>query len=227
MRQSRAAIAVAPSGDFTTSFPATEAHLSQGGIWTIGDNSGLNAGTGPQTTGGAPGACFVHAGDGVDYLGTLQSRFSPTQHYAQFTVKRTVGYIAPDTQECELLIGFTLASGVASGYELDFWFGGAVIQGVRWNNGATNDYDFGAVTELSGTWPGALVDGDVVKAIYDSSSGSPVITVLVNGSTAVVLTDTTAGKILSGSPGLGFFARTGTGFDATGYCVKGFAAGNA
>lgn len=221
----RAAIAIAPPGDFTTSFPATEAHLSQGGIWTIGDNGGLNAGTGPQTTGGTPGACFVRAADGVDYLGILASRFSTTKHYAQWTVKRT-GYTAPDTQECELLLGFTLSSGVAAGYELDFWFGGSMLQPVRWNNGASNDYDFGAVTDVSGAWPGSLSDGDVVRAIFDSSSGSPVITVQLNGVTVVSYIDTSGGKILSGSPGLGFFARPGTGFDATGYCMKGFAAGN-
>lgn len=221
-----APVVAAAVSSFTTTFPTTEAHLSQGGIFVIGDNSGLAA-TGPQTIGGTPGVTYGQAADGVDYIATLPGRFSTTKHYSECVIKRTVGYTAPDTQECELLTGFTIGSGVASGYELDLWFAGSNAQPVRWNNGATGSYDFGAVTTVSGSWPGNLVDGDVVRFSYDSTSGSPVFTISLNGTPIMVLTDTTAGKIMSGSPGFGSFARTGTGFDPAKYAIKTWSAGNA
>lgn len=212
---------------YSTNFNLTENAISDGGVWTVGDNSGLNPTTGPRSTGGSPGVAFAHAADGIDYLGTIQGRFSGTKHFAQFTVKRSVGYAPPNTQEIELLVGFTLANGVASGYELDCWFGGSTIQPVRWNNGASSNYDFGAVRTVSGSWPGVLSDGDVVRAVFDSTSGSPVITIFVNSVLRIVFTDTSAGKILSGSPGMGFFVRQGSGVNLTAYAVKGFAAGSA
>lgn len=212
-----------PVPSFITTFPSTEAHLSQGGVFVIGDNNGSNSGTGPQSVGGSPGVTYGQAADGVDYLATLPNRFSTTKHYSECIIKRTGGYVAPDTQENELLVGFTLASGVATGYEIDLWFAGSQCQPVRWDT--IGNYNFTAVTVVSGTWPGNLVDGDVVRASYDSSSGSPVITISVNGSVVLVLTDVTGGKIMSGSPGLGSFARTGAGFDPAKYAIKTWSAG--
>lgn len=207
---------------YSTTFPATENPISESGVWTTGNNSGSSATIGPQSS---SGLCYAQAADGVDYIATVPGRFTTTKHYTQATINRKAGYTAPDTQEIELLVGFTLGSGVTAGYELDFWFGGTTLEPVRWN--AVGDYDFTAVTTVSGAWPGSLADGDVVKAVFDSSSGSPVITVYLNGVSQIVLTDTTAGKITSGSPGLGFFVRTGAGLDLTGYCAKGFSADNA
>lgn len=213
------------SDSFTTTFDATEAHLSQGGIFVIGDNTGQNAATGPQSVGGSPGVTYGHAADGVDYIATLPNRFSTTKHYSEGIIKRTVGYVAPDTQEIELQALFTFGSGVATGYEFDCWFGGAVLQPVRWDG--IGSYDFGAVTTLSGSWPANLVEGDVVRVIADTTSGSPVFTIKVNGVTVMVMTDVTGGKIMSGSPGFGSFARTGAGFDPAKYALKTWSAGNA
>src|SRR4051812_43095064 len=88
-----------PAPFFSTTFPLTQNPISQSGIFTTGNNSGANAAIGPQSSGGA---CYAQAADGIDYLGTLQSRFSTTKHYAEATVKRTGGYTAPSTQEIEL-----------------------------------------------------------------------------------------------------------------------------
>lgn len=208
---------------FSTTWPSTLTNL--GSPFTIGDNSGQNSSTGPQTTGGSPGVCYARAGDGTDYIATVPG-FTTTDHWAQHTVKFTSGYVAPGTQEIELLLGFTLASGQSIGYEMDFWFAGATLQPVRWNNGHNNDYDFAAVTTVSGSWPGSLSDGDVIRGHYRISGGNPLIDVFLNNALQITFTDTTAGKILSGSPGFGFFARTGTGYDPTKYCSKGFACGN-
>jgi hypothetical protein len=207
---------------YATAFPLTEAPISESSAWVHGNNAGSGS-TGPSTT---PARCFAPAADGVDYIATVPNRFTTNKHFAQHQVRRQAGYTAPDTQECELLVGFTLSSGVSTGYELDFWFNGT-LQAVRWNNGAAanNPYDFTAVTVVSGTWPGT-VDGDVVKAIFDSTSGSPIIQVYLNNVLKITFTDTTAGKILNGSPGIGFFARTGAGYSATGYCITAFSAGS-
>ncbi|HEU4603742.1 MAG TPA: hypothetical protein VFS24_17335, partial [Steroidobacteraceae bacterium] len=207
---------------FSTTFPTTLENL--GSPWTVGDNNGQNSLSGPKTTGGTPGLCYSRAPDGVDYLATIQGQFSTTKHYAEVTIRRNGSYTAPDTQEIELLVGFTLGSGVTVGYELDIWFGGSQLQPVRWDGVGT--YDFSSVSTVSGSWPGSVSDGDVVRAVFDSSSGSPVIEVYLNGVLQITYTDTSAGKHVSGSPGLGFFTRDGTGYDATGYCAKGFAAGN-
>lgn len=222
-----------PNGDkpgalssFSTTFPSSENPISQGGAFTVGTEQGGVGASGPASTGGSPGLCYASAGDGYDYAATIQGQFSTTKHYAEITIHRVGGYTAPDAQEVEILVGATLGSGVASAYELDLWFGGGHLQTVRWNP-TPGDYDTGAVTIVSGSWDvSSLSDGDVVRAEFDSTSGSPVITVKLNGVTKVVYTDTTSGKLTSGSPGFGFFARTGSGFDATGYCIKGFAAGS-
>jgi hypothetical protein len=210
---------------FSTTWPTTLSNL--GAPFTIGDNSGQNSATGPQTTGGTPGVCYALAGDGTDYIATIDGQFNAVDHWAEHVVKFTPGYVAPNTQEIEILLAFTLASGQSKGYELDFWFAGATLQPVRWNNGATSSYDFAAVTTVSGTWPGSVSDGDVIRGHYHVSGGNPLIEVYLNNVLQITFTDITAGKITSGgSPGLGFFARTGTGYDATKYCSKRFSAGS-
>jgi hypothetical protein len=139
-------------------------------------------------------------------------------------MRQVVGYTPPSTQEVECLVGFTIAAHSAKGYEMDIGFG-LNVQPVRWN-GALNDFDTTVFTTLSGA-TFSLVDGDVLKTVYDSTSGSPVITMFLNGAQQWQVTDTTIGKILSGSPGMGFFARPGAGLDMTKYCNQGYDAGNA
>lgn len=217
--------------DYSTTFPNTEAHTTQGGAFVVGDNGGSNAATGPQSDAGAPGVAYAHAADGIDYLAVYQGNLpaiSGTSQFVELTIKRTGGYVAPDTQEVEALAFFTLSSGLSSGYEFDLWFGGTTCQVVRWNNGATSSYDFAAISPASGDpniWPGSLVDGDVVRIEAKVISGNPTFWVYVNGVPVRKLEDVTAGKITSGQPGFGFFVRTGTGVDMKAYALKGWRAG--
>ena len=125
-----------------------------------------------------------------------------SDNFSTFTVNKVAGYTPPDSHEIELLGLFTITANSAKGYEMDFPFGGA-LQPVRWN-GAIGDFITTVFTTLSGS-PFNIADGDVVKSIYDSTSGSPVITLFLNGVQQIQLTDTTAGKITTGSPGMGFF----------------------
>jgi hypothetical protein len=226
-----------PPNYYATTFPATEANVSEGGRWLVGDNSGANATTGPQTTGGTPGVAYTHAADGTDYLAVYQGS-APTidsaSQYVELTIKRTGGYVAPSTQEDEGLLFFTLAAGVSSGYEFDIWFGGSQLQTVRWNNGATGSYDFTAVTVVAGEdpnlWPGNLVDGDVVRIEAKVVGGNPKFWAYVNGTLVNVFQDTTAGKITSGQPGFGFFTRDlapPDGYDAKGFALRGVKVGTA
>ena len=217
-----------PRTSYNTTFPATENPISQGGgIWTQGLADGLDW-QDVQSTGGSPGICWGTGSSGTglfnDCIATQQGVYTTNKHYSQITVSLTGGYTPPSTHETEALVGFTISAHSAKGYEMDFGFGTG-LQPVRWN-GAAGDFITSVFTTLSGATFG-VGDGDVVKAVYDSTSGSPVITLFLNSVQQWVITDTTAGKIVTGSPGLGFFARPGTGLDMSKYCVKGFACGNA
>lgn len=216
---------------FPTTWPGTSNPISlAGAVFTIGGNDGLDW-QNPQTTGGAPGIAWGTGSsptDDTDNIATVQGVFSTTKHFSQITVNKVAGYEAPTTNsfshEIEVLIGFTIAAHNAKGYEMDMGFEQSVLP-VRWN-GALNDFTTTVFTTLSG---GTFtpVDGDIIKCIFDSTSGSPVITFVLNGSQVWQITDTTAGKITTGSPGMGFFARPGTGLDLSKYCNKGYNAGNA
>lgn len=217
---------------FPTTWPNTENPVSQGAIWTLGKTNGI-AWNDPQTTGGNPGQAWgtlASPTDDTDNIATLQGRFSASKHYSQITGRLVNGYLPPSSHEIEILVGFTITANNATGYELDFGLGtgGNPLNfvPVRWN-GPLNNFDTTVFTTLSGSLAFGIGDGDVCKAIFDSTSGSPVITMFLNGVQQCVITDTTAGKIVSGSPGMGFFARPGTGLNLNSYCNKGFDAGNA
>jgi hypothetical protein len=147
-----------------------------------------------------------------------------TSQYVELTIKRTGGYVAPDTQECEGFLFGAITAGVVKGYEFDIYFAGTLLQPVRWDDSSIGDYDFSAVTAVAGedpnAWPGNLVDGDVVKIVGKIVGGDPKFWVYVNSGLVRVLHDTTAGKITSGQPGFAFFVRTGSGVDLTGFALK-------
>ena len=215
-----------PPQAFQTNFPTTEAPIFQGGgIFTLGGTNGIDW-QDVYSEGGSPGGTAYGAGpsDRVpvtlynDCIATVQGRFSATKHYSQIVIRKDAGYTPPDSHEVELLGLFDIAGHSAKGYELTFAWETDVAP-VRWN-GAAGDFDAGVCSVVSGT-PFPAVDGDLVKAVFDSTSGNPLITLFRNGVQTVQWTDTSAGKILTGSPGIGFFARPGTGLDMKKYAVRG------
>jgi len=132
-------------------------------------------------------------------------------------------------------VALTIASHSAKGYELNFGFGNT-IQPVRWN-GAHSNFDTTVFTTVSGTGF-SLANSDTALGLFDSTSGSPIISLWHNIAKANILstlsttpdfkiTDTTAGKILTGSPGFGFFVRNGTGADRTKVGITEWYAGSA
>lgn len=218
---------VSAAASYSTLFPSTENPISEGGVWANGGSTGLDW-QNVQTT---PGKAFgVGASAGYDDCNAvLQGRFSTTRHYSQGTIRKLGGYTPPSSHETELLLGFSISAHVAAGYEVDMWFDGT-LQFVRWN-GALSDFTvYGTgdwLDSSSGSGFGrALVEDDVVKATFDASSGHPVLTLYLNGAQVSQVPDTSASKITSGSPGMGFFARAGSGLDMTAYCLKAFAAGS-
>lgn len=217
-----------PAGDrganFTTTFTATESPVSAGGVYTVGYQQTGTAATGPDTTGGSPGSCYAHAADAKDYVALIQGQYAGNKHFSEVTVKWVGGYTAPDTHEIEIHVGTTIGVNSAVGCEIDLAFGGSAMQVIRWEDppGGFNTIVF---TTVSGGWPAVpVVDGDVIRAEFDSTSGSPIITIKKNGTAVWVVTDTSAGKIMSGNPGFGFFVRSGG--TPSSYCIKGHSAGS-
>jgi len=215
-----------PIGPFTTTFPNTENPVSLGGIVKQGLADGLDW-SNTQSTGGTPGSCYATAFNDVtdnDSIMCLPSLFSATKHYSQITIHKAAGYTPPSTHEVEGHVGTVITAHSIKSYEMDFGFG-LSLQPVRWD-GAINSFTTTCFTTLSGNFF-SVADGDVVKTVFDSTSGSPVITVFLNGVQQIQMTDTTAGKLVSGAPGVGFFIRSGTGADFTKYCISGWSCGNA
>jgi len=220
--------------DYVTLFPAAESPLREGQIWTNGladgllwqdnitDGSGLAFGTG--TSSGF-----------TDGISTIQNKFVGTKHYGFWRYHLQAGYTPTDSDEVELLLGFTISANNAKGYEMDFGFGTSLIP-VRWNGGS-GDFTTSVFTTTSGA-AFSVADGDIVLGRFDSTSGNAVISLWLNPSGAtpaaqmlntpsVVYTDSTAGKILTGNPGFGTFVRPQAGFDMKKLCINKFGAGNA
>lgn len=197
---------------YSSGFDLTENPISEGGVWT---NGGATGGSWQNVQTGSSHAYGVAVSAGYDdCLATLQGHFDSQTHFSEATCYKLGGYSPSGaaSHESEILLGFTITSGVAAGYEITHGFG-TDPQFVRWN-GALGDF---TVLSPTGTGvSGGIVDGDVMKATYSISGGNPVITLYRNGSQVYTYTDSAAGKIVSGSPGIGFFGRSGATMSS--YC---------
>lgn len=212
-----------PSSDvYTTTFPTTQAPLNDAVI-TIGTQQDGSGTGGPDATGGSPGFIIAPTVD-KDHFGFVVGRVSTTKHYSEVVIKRTGG-ATPDSHEVEVHVGGNVSPTSVTSYEVNLWGTNVTAQPVRWED-PLGGFNTGVFTTISNTFDGgtALVDGDVVRVEFDSTSGSPIITMKVNGITKAQWTDTSAGKILAGSPGFAMFRRTGT--TAANYCIKTFSCGS-
>ena len=215
------------SGAYSTSFPLTENPISEGGKWTLGGDTGLDW-QNIRTNGGSPGIAYgvgtTPINQFTDCIGCIKNLgLSTRKFYTRIQVRMAAAYNPAADHEIELLF-FDILPHVNKGYEISIQWQGAA-QPIR-QNGAISDYDTTVFTTLSGGTFG-VADGDWLGGVFDSTSGSPVITLDVNGVPQWIITDTTAGKILDLYPGMGFFAHPDASIDMTKYCANGFAAGNA
>lgn len=176
----------AAQGAFSTSFPATENPISQGGLWTNGKTTGVDW-QDIQTT---PGESFATAhptpGHFDDCVACLSGRSFNANHYAQATVFLAGGYSAG--HEVELFVRMSITPHSVTGYEF-YMSTDTQLELVRWN-GALDDF-----TVLTGATH-TPADGDVMRLEVVGNS----ITAYVNGSPVMNWTDNT---FATGKPGMG------------------------
>ena len=178
---------------YTTTFPATENPISEGGNWINGGRDGVDW----KDVRTMPGLAYGADGSGApkydDPTALLTGTWGPDQ-----TVEGTVYSVNQNglwNQEVEIRLRSTISRHVNTGYELLFKCthdGSQYAEIVRWNG------PLGNFTYLrQGGSPG-IRNGDVVKATIVGN----VITGYINGVQVMQATDRT---YTSGSPGIGFY----------------------
>ena len=136
---------------------------------------------------------------------------SSTRHSVKATVRRAAGYAPSNGHEIEILLGLTISANSNIGYEILFTVG-AGSQIAR-QNGARGAFVIQGtgnwLDTINGTLFNNVLNGDVIEIQYAIIAGSPNIRALLNGVYQWDVNDTSASKIMSGQPGLGFFCRGG------------------
>lgn len=194
-----ASCALASANSYSTTFPATENPISQGGNWVNGLTNGLDW-TDVQTTGGSPGEAFTTKGSGAeppynDSIASLTGTWGPNQ-MACGTAYIGSGEVDTNYQEVELHLNFAISAHSATGYVFNWhavndsssYFGIS-----RWN-GALNNF---TVLYQSATGVDGVNSGDTLCAI----SMGGLLAASRNGTLIDAVMDTT---YTNGSPGIGF-----------------------
>lgn len=221
------------SARYSSNFDSEENPLSVHGAWSNGGIDGRDW-QDVQSKGGLAFGTGVSVGYD-DCIACLRG-FKSRKHFIQAIVYRRAGYRPLANQEIELLLGWSIEPGAASGYELNFGFDNDV-QAVRWN-GPPNDFTVlgashsniddpkGWATHASGPrLRGGVVNGDILTAVFDSTEGAPSIVLYRNGREVFRVRDETEYAVRRGSPGIGFFVRPSSNADLSGYCLAGVSAG--
>lgn len=195
-------------GPFSTTFPATESAISQGGIWTNGLTTGVdwNDVKTVANTGAFPSAFETsNPWDSIAHLKTSYRAFNARQ-WVEGTVYKNG---SPAQSEIELLLRFDITANNARGYEL-YWSTNTGLNIFRWN---------GAYLDFTGLFTSNIQpnDGDVLRFEADGST----LTGYVNGVPKVSGSDSTWA---TGQPGMGFTCSSGGVL--TDYGWKSFRAGN-
>lgn len=203
-------VGLALSGNFSTSFPATENPISQGGIWVNGGSVGLKWQNVETTPGKAFGANFAgqtfqgtEFDDPCAHLSTAFRTFANNQ-FSQGTVFRAGGYTPSVSHEIEIWVRAAITANNARGYEV-LWAGtDGTIAIVRWNGPlADSSNSNNGFTQIATAAGGVPAHGDVLRAEIIAG----VIKVYKNGS--LVLTGPSDTTWTSGQPGMGFWPRSG------------------
>jgi hypothetical protein len=186
-------------GSYTTTFPATENPISEGGNWS--NTVGATWNNPVSTVGGAPGhAVGLNSTGFNDSIAMLTGNFTANQKVT-VTAFRGTGAIGP--AEIELLLRMTMVPGPPDQvftYEIDVIPAQTEIVIVRWNGTQGN------FTNLSSGPITTINDGDVIEATITGPANAVVITVTLNG--AVIVTANDSAGYATGNPGMGFDAGT-------------------
>lgn len=189
-----------PGNPYTTSFPATENPMSQGGVWVQGATTGLDWGN-IQTT---PGKAFQVSQPSTygDPSAVLTGTWGANQ-----TAQGNVYVTASQSQsEVEMRLNTTITAHSITGYEFNCSIGNTGINYsgiVRWN-GALGDF-----TNLGSTSSTGCVNGDLLT--FTNVGG--VLTAKVNGTIISQVTDHT---YTNGSPGIGTWTVGGSASNSWG-----------
>jgi hypothetical protein len=179
---------------YSTTFPATETPISEGGLWTLGKTNGLDWSNVITTTNKAFG---TQSGDKNppfdDSVAVIRGSWGPDQH-CRATVFNTLTPGAGFTAEVEHLLHFTINVHGAFGYECNCSCNSSTqyTEIVRWN-GALGD--FTVLSHINGI---SAANGDV----FEAGILGNVITVWLNGTQVNTATDSTW---TGGNPGIGFW----------------------
>lgn len=139
------------------------------------------------------------------------------KHSASAVIRKDPSYTPPGNPEVELVVGASIGPHSVRLYEF-LWAHAGTWQIVRWN-GAIGDFNFSL--PVTGPGPGVPVDGDRMELRYDATNPADVVlTCYKNGVLVGTAHDATAGRILSGNPGMSFFATSGTNADMNRYCFS-------
>lgn len=213
---------------FTTTFSATENPISESSAWIkqtpdpgVGAHNGWHN---VRTTGGNAVATFnagitaggPGSGDYDDSYAYLNSLWSGSQE-AEAVVYKGLG-----GTEVELLLRCSDTTTTVQTYEITYNLGGQCAI-VRWN-GPQDDFTILIDSSTGLTDQGTMSDGDLVRARIVGQLITIYYAPVSNPSSWVTLgsyTDNAANKIISGAPGIGFFARTPLSLD---YGFKSFTA---
>jgi hypothetical protein len=178
---------------YSTSFPASEKPISEGGCWINGKTVGLDW-SDVETSGGlafGKDLPTLYA----DPAAVLSGTWSPDQEAeAKIRVEKPLSGCC---REVELHLRMTIAPHSITGYEIlcSVAFTDPYLTIVRWN-GPLNDFTYLAKAKLG------CADGDVLKATMIGDT----ITVYRNSEKII---DTKDSKFPSGgSPGIGFWDTT-------------------
>src|SRR5690349_24525949 len=201
-----------PASGFSTTFPATENPISEGGKWINTVGGTWNAPV--STAGGTPGHAVGLGSSGFnDSIAMLTGSFTADQ---QVTATAYRGG-ASGAAEIDLHLRMTMLPGSPDRvftYEIDVVPSLRAITIARWNGPQGN------FTNLNTGFISGINDGDVIDATVTGPATAAVITVKLNGVTIVTATDTAG--LSAGNPGMGFDA--GTQADGANFGIRSFTA---
>jgi hypothetical protein len=189
----------AQGGTYQTTFPATEAAISEGGHWTSGKKDAIDY-SDVQTTPGFAFGTQTGTGADADSLAVLTGSWSPNQT-ASATI-RTVNQTSAAYEEVEIRLRSTLQAHTNTGYEINFR---CTSDGSQYTEIVRIDpTSYTYVARTSG--PGVHT-GDVMKATIIGN----VITTYLNG---VQVNQGIDNTYTTGNPGIGFWNHGAPGHNS-------------
>lgn len=183
----------------TTTFPATEDPISEGGRWNTTVPASWT--TNVSTIGGNPGVAHgPNSSASNDSITILNGSWGPN-HTVKVTASVT-GTVGAAEIEMLLRFNFDVPGNQVTGYEVDIVPANSNVVVARWNGNQ------GDVTVISSAVIGAAVDGDLWEASISGPANAVKVIVKLNGAVLIDGTTLDTAGVATGRPGMGFDAAT-------------------